>query len=84
MGTEITVALIAFIGTAVGTSGGIMVANKLTNYRIEQLEKKMDKHNTLIERMVLVEQKDCRQDSEIAEIRKEMQRLRDGRSYNED
>ena len=84
MGTEITVALIAFIGTAVGTSGGIMVANKLTNYRIEQLEKKMDKHNTLIERMVLVEQKDCRQDWEIEDIKKDLKSLREGRSYNED
>ena len=48
-------ALIAFAGTLVGTFGGIMAANRLSNYRIEQLEKKVEKHNNLIERMVVVE-----------------------------
>ena len=33
-----------------------MTANKLTNYRIEQLEDKVKKHNNLIERMAIVEQ----------------------------
>ena len=35
---------------------GIFTANKLSNYRIEQLEKKVEKHNNLIERMAVVEQ----------------------------
>ena len=30
---------------------GILVNSKLVNYRIEQLEKKVDKHNNLVERM---------------------------------
>jgi hypothetical protein len=47
--------LLSFCGTAVGTLGGILASNKLTNYRIAQLEKKVDKHNNLIERMVAVE-----------------------------
>lgn len=41
----------------VGTLGGIMVSAKLTNYRIEQLEKKVDKHNTLIERTYKLEER---------------------------
>ena len=52
---DIIMALIAFAGTLVGTFGGIMAANRLSNYRIEQLEKKVEKHNNLIERMVVVE-----------------------------
>ena len=36
---EITVSLIAFAGTLVGSLGGILAANKLSSYRIEQLEK---------------------------------------------
>jgi uncharacterized coiled-coil DUF342 family protein len=56
MEPEIGVALLAFLGTAVGSVGGILTANKLTNYRIAQLEKKVDKHNRLVERMVAVEQ----------------------------
>ena len=38
------------IGTIIGTFGGIRQANKLSVYRIEELEKKVDKHNNLIER----------------------------------
>lgn len=53
--TDILIALIAFAGTLVGTFGGIMTANKLSNYRIEQLEKKVEKHNNLVERMFTVE-----------------------------
>lgn len=52
---EIWVALITFGGTAVGSLGGILAASKLTNYRIECLEKKVDKHNSLIDRMYRVE-----------------------------
>jgi len=52
---NIILALIAFAGTLLGTFGGILTANKLSNYRIEQLEKKVEKHNNLIERMFIVE-----------------------------
>lgn len=40
----------ALLGTIIGTLGGIRQANKLTVYRIEQLEQKVDKHNNVIER----------------------------------
>ena len=46
MDGNIIVALIAFAGTAIGTFGGIVTSSKLTMYRIEQLEKKVDKHNS--------------------------------------
>lgn len=55
MPPEIVVALCSLVGTLVGSVGGILVSNKLVNYRIEQLEKKMDKHNNSIERLVIVE-----------------------------
>lgn len=55
MSSEIITALIAFGGTAIGTLGGIVATSKLTTYRIEQLEKKVDKHNNLVERMYDVE-----------------------------
>ena len=56
MQPEMVVAVCSMIGTLVGSLGGIMTANKLTNYRIEQLEDKVKKHNNLIERMAIVEQ----------------------------
>ena len=57
MSNEIIVALLALGGTLVGSFSGILVANKLVNYRLQQLEKKVDKHNCLVERMTLVEEK---------------------------
>lgn len=56
MHPEMVVAVCSLIGTLVGSLAGIMTANKLTNYRIEQLEDKVKKHNNLIERMAIVEQ----------------------------
>ncbi len=55
MATEIILGLISLAGAALGTFGGILVANKLVNYRLEQLEKKVDKHNHLVERMYAAE-----------------------------
>lgn len=55
MTTEIIVSLITLLGSALGTFSGIAINTKLTNYRIEQLEKKVDKHNSVVERMALAE-----------------------------
>lgn len=55
METEIIVSLITLAGSALGTFAGIIASTKLTNYRIEQLEKKVDKHNTVIERTFKLE-----------------------------
>jgi len=54
---EIIVAIIAFCGTMVGTAGGIIASTKLTNFRLAQLEKKVDKHNSIVERTYILEEK---------------------------
>ena len=55
MSGEVVVALITLLGSAIGTIGGIFATNKMTAYRIEQLEKRVDKHNQVVERMYEVE-----------------------------
>ena len=55
MSETVIVSLISLVGTLGGTLGGILVSNKLTNYRIEQLEKKVDKHNKVIDRVYCLE-----------------------------
>jgi len=48
----VIVGVLSLIGTALGSFGGL----KLMSYRIEQLEKKVDKHNNFAERMPVVEE----------------------------
>lgn len=55
MESTIVIALISFAGTLIGTFGGIITSNKLTNYRIEELEKKVEKHNKVVERVYILE-----------------------------
>ena len=56
MSETVVIAMLSLFGTLVGTLGGIALNSKLSNYRIEQLEKKVDRHNNLIERMFKAEE----------------------------
>lgn len=56
MPNEVLVAIIGVAGSALGSLIGILSSSKLTAYRIEQLEKKVDKHNNLIERTYKLEE----------------------------
>lgn len=56
MDSGTVISLLSLIGTLSGSFGGILVSSKLTNYRIEQLEKKVDRHNSFAERMPVMEE----------------------------
>lgn len=56
MDSTVLVALLGFAGSLLGTLGGIIVSARLTNYRLEQLEKKVEKHNGVIERTFKLEE----------------------------
>lgn len=53
--SDIWVAIIAMVGTAIGSLGGILASSKLTNFRLESLEERVNKHNNMIERLFKVE-----------------------------
>ena len=76
MPQEIVVALLAFLGTCVGTLGGILAASRLVNYRIEQLEKKVEKHNSVVERTYRLE-------GEVRELQHEVVDLKERRNDHE-
>jgi len=57
----IIVGLLSLLGTLAGSFGGM----RLMAYRIEQLEKRVDKHNNVIERTFKLEEKDAVQDEKI-------------------
>lgn len=50
MSEAVLVAMLSLFGTLTGTLGGILVSNKLVNYRLQQLETKVQAHNNLVER----------------------------------
>lgn len=53
--STVIVGILSFMGVLIGTFSGIVTSTKLTVYRIEQLEKKVDKHNSIIERTAVLE-----------------------------
>lgn len=55
MSDTVIVALISGAFTLVGTILGVVASAKMTNYRIEQLEKKVEKHNNVVERTYKLE-----------------------------
>lgn len=50
-------ALLALAGSLIGTFAGIITSSKLTNFRLQELEKKQDKHNAVIERTCKLEER---------------------------
>lgn len=65
MTDAVIVAILSLVGTLGGTFGGILTSNKLVNYRIQELEKKVEKHNSVIERVYKIEQHEAVIDEEI-------------------
>ena len=56
MNAEIVIALLSLAGTLIGSLSEVLAANRLTNYRIQELEKKVEKHNTMVERTFRLEE----------------------------
>jgi len=54
----VIVAIIGLVGSGIGSLVGIVVSSKMTQYRLEQLEKKVEKHNNLVERMYDLEKRE--------------------------
>lgn len=55
MSDTVLVALLSLVGTVAGSGLGVIASQKLTQYRLEQLEKKVQAHNNLIERTYKLE-----------------------------
>lgn len=69
MSDVVIVAMISLVGTLAGTFGGITKASKLTVYRINQLEKKVEKHNSIVERTFKLEGKMREVEHDILDIK---------------
>ena len=71
MSESIVIAILSLAGTIIGSLLGILASNKLVVYRIQQLEKKVEKHNSVIERVYLLEKDDAviKEDIKVANHR---------------
>ncbi len=79
MSDTLIVAIISLIGTLGGTFGGILTSGKLTNYRLSELEKKVEEHNRLVERTYRLEEE---QEVEKEKLKVINNRLRDLEQYH--
>lgn len=69
MSEAIIVALLGFAGTLLGSLFGILAAQKLTQYRLAQLEEKVNKHNNMVERTYVLE-------GQMSEVRHDIKDLK--------
>ena len=67
---EIIVAILGFAGTLLGSLFGVLAAQKLTQYRLAQLEEKVNKHNNLIERTFKLEGRMDEAEHDIKDLKK--------------
>ena len=70
MTEAIFVALLGFAGTLLGSLFGVLAAQKLTQYRLAQLEEKVNKHNNLIERTYKLEGRMDEAEHDIKDLKK--------------
>ena len=71
MTETIIVALIGFAGAVIGSALGIVASAKLTNYRLEQLEKKVNLHNNVIERVYNLERNQAVLEQRVEDLHSE-------------
>lgn len=76
--SEIIVGLLAMLGTIIGSGLSIFANQKLTNYKIDELKKTVEKHNTLVERTYKLEEKSAIIDEKINVIEEKLREVAHG------
>lgn len=74
MESTVIVALISFFGTLLGTAGGIIASAKLTDYRLTQLEKRLEAAATSLAKIPVMEEKQKNTDRRILKLEREHSR----------
>ena len=70
MSESLIVAVLGFAGTLLGSLFGVLTAQKLTQYRLSQLEEKVSKHNNLVERTFKLEGRMDEAEHDIKDLKK--------------
>ena len=75
MSEPVLVALIGLAGSGLGSWIGVITCSKLTQYRLEQLEKKVEAHNNLISRTYQLEAHEQVVDQKILTLEQNIEKL---------
>ena len=76
MPSDIIVAILALCGTLIGSIAGIVASNKLVVYRIERLENIINKVDSAMERIVILEQNEKAQWNRIDDMRADIENIK--------
>ena len=76
--SEIIVALLAFLGTILGSGLSIVANQKLTNYKLDELRKTVEKHNSLIERTFRLEEHAAVTDEKLNYLEEKVRGINNG------
>ncbi len=74
MESTVIVAIISFLGTLIGTVGGMLATAKLTDYRLTQLEKKLENLSSAVAKISVMEEKQKSSDRRISKLEREHSR----------
>ena len=69
MSETIIVALLSLAGTAIGSIVGIISSQKMTEFRLKQLEDKVNKHNQIVERTFKLEGRMTEAEHDIKDLK---------------
>lgn len=78
MKPEIIVAIITSLSTLLAAAVSIIVNNRIIGYKVDELTKKVEKHNNLIERMAIVERDLKTAFNRVDEIKADLKDLQKG------
>lgn len=70
MSDAILVAIISGVCTLLGSCGGVLASQSLTQYRLKQLEEKVEKHNSVIERTFKLEGRMNEAEHDLKDLKK--------------
>lgn len=70
MSDVVLVAIISGVFTLIGSMLGVIASAKMTNYRLAQLEKQVEKHNHVIERTFRLEGRVDEAEHELRDLKK--------------
>ena len=69
MSLETWLNILPTLGTVAGSALGVIASSRVWQYRIQQLEKKVEKHNTVVERTFRLEGRVTEVEHDVKELK---------------